>query len=195
MTRSRTRTAGRPNATPGRVARVRAGRSADAGRPLPGTVRRGADRARVRRQQDLRRLRAAAAARGDPRRLSRAVRRAGVRPGRVSSHAHFRSEHPPESGYVSDPEQTLVAHIDGLWDVLTRHPREHPTHSSLLPLPEPYVVPGGRFGEMYYWDSYFTMLGLVESGRARPDARDGGQLRLPDRHLRPRPQRQPHATT
>jgi len=80
--------------------------------------------------------------------------------------AHFRAEHPPESGYVSDPEQPLVAHIDGLWDVLTRHPREHPARSSLLPLPECYVVPGGRFGEMYYWDSYFTMLGLVESGRA-----------------------------
>jgi alpha,alpha-trehalase len=81
-------------------------------------------------------------------------------------HAHFRPEHPPENCYVSDPEQTLVAHIDGLWNVLTRHPREHPTRSSLLPLPEQYVVPGGRFGEMYYWDSYFTMLGLVESGRA-----------------------------
>jgi alpha,alpha-trehalase len=80
--------------------------------------------------------------------------------------AHFRAEHPPESGYVSDPEQPLVAHIDALWDVLTRHPREHPAQSSLLPLPECYVVPGGRFGEMYYWDSYFTMLGLVESGRA-----------------------------
>ena len=38
-------------------------------------------------------------------------------------------------------------------------------HSSLLPLPKPYVVPGGRFGETYYWDSYFTMLGLAESGR------------------------------
>lgn len=34
---------------------------------------------------------------------------------------------------------------------------------SLLPLPEPYVVPGGRFREIYYWDSYFTMLGLAES--------------------------------
>ncbi len=80
-------------------------------------------------------------------------------------HAHFRAEHPPASHYVSDPDQTLRAHIDGLWDVLTRQPREHPGRSSLLPLPNPYVVPGGRFGEMYYWDSYFTMLGLVESGR------------------------------
>ncbi len=34
----------------------------------------------------------------------------------------------------------------------------------LLPLPKPYVVPGGRFREVYYWDSYFTMLGLAESG-------------------------------
>jgi alpha,alpha-trehalase len=35
----------------------------------------------------------------------------------------------------------------------------------LLPLPHRYVVPGGRFREIYYWDSYFTMLGLEESGR------------------------------
>jgi alpha,alpha-trehalase len=38
-------------------------------------------------------------------------------------------------------------------------------HSSLLPLPHPYVVPGGRFREVYYWDSYFTMLGLEADGR------------------------------
>ncbi|HVI24891.1 MAG TPA: alpha,alpha-trehalase TreF [Xanthomonadaceae bacterium] len=79
--------------------------------------------------------------------------------------AHFREERIPASHYVSDPDQPLVAHIDALWDVLTREPRAHPPHSSLLPLPNRYVVPGGRFGEMYYWDSYFTMLGLAESGR------------------------------
>lgn len=80
-------------------------------------------------------------------------------------HAHFRAEHVPSSHYVSDPSQSLKAHIDGLWDVLTRQPHEHPAHSSLLPLPNTYVVPGGRFRELYYWDSYFTMLGLAESGR------------------------------
>jgi alpha,alpha-trehalase len=32
----------------------------------------------------------------------------------------------------------------------------------LLYLPNPYVVPGGRFNEMYGWDSYFIILGLVE---------------------------------
>ncbi len=35
--------------------------------------------------------------------------------------------------------------------------REH----GLLYLPYPYVVPGGRFNEMYGWDSYFTQVGLV----------------------------------
>jgi len=59
----------------------------------------------------------------------------------------------------------IAAHIDALWDVLTRESATVPQWSSLLPLPRPYVVPGGRFREMYYWDSYFTMLGLRESGR------------------------------
>lgn len=59
----------------------------------------------------------------------------------------------------------LEAHIDALWDELTRHPARHPRRGSLLALPHAYVVPGGRFVEMYYWDSYFTMLGLSASGR------------------------------
>jgi alpha,alpha-trehalase len=81
-------------------------------------------------------------------------------------HEHFEVQRPPDSHYVSDPGQSLVQHIDGLWDVLTRDPARHPVHSSLLPLPLPYVVPGGRFGEICYWDSYFTMIGLAESGRS-----------------------------
>jgi alpha,alpha-trehalase len=60
---------------------------------------------------------------------------------------------------------SITRHIDLLWDQLTRNSATAPPYSSLLPLPEPYVVPGGRFRELYYWDSYFTMLGLVESGR------------------------------
>src|ERR1700674_1085796 len=67
---------------------------------------------------------------------------------------------PPSSERVS-----IARHIDALWDQLTRSTTTVQSHSSLLPLPEPYVVPGGRYREMYYWDSYFTMLGLAESGR------------------------------
>jgi len=65
----------------------------------------------------------------------------------------------------SQERGTISRHIDLLWDQLTRTSTSAPPYSSLLPLPEPYVVPGGRFRELYYWDSYFTMLGLVESGR------------------------------
>ena len=79
--------------------------------------------------------------------------------------AHFDVVQPVSSDYVSVPGQPLCAHIDDLWPVLTRHPHQHPPHSSLLALPHPYVVPGGRFGELYYWDSYFTMLGLAASGQ------------------------------
>ena len=35
----------------------------------------------------------------------------------------------------------------------------------LLYLPNPYVVPGGRFNEMYGWDSYFIVLGLEADHR------------------------------
>ena len=38
--------------------------------------------------------------------------------------------------------------------------REH----GLLYLPRPYVVPGGRFNEMYGWDSYFIQVGLLREG-------------------------------
>ncbi len=37
----------------------------------------------------------------------------------------------------------------------------------LLYLPRPYVVPGGRFNEMYGWDSYFIEVGLLRDGEAR----------------------------
>ena len=81
-------------------------------------------------------------------------------------HQHFAPPCIDRSAYVCTPGVPLVQHIDALWPVLTREPATHPAKSSLLPLPHAYVVPGGRFVEMYYWDSYFTMLGLAQSGRA-----------------------------
>ncbi|HEY4079132.1 MAG TPA: alpha,alpha-trehalase TreF [Burkholderiaceae bacterium] len=62
----------------------------------------------------------------------------------------------------------LSRHIAELWPQLVRHTRTAGARSeadSLIELPQPYVVPGGRFREIYYWDSYFTMLGLIEDGR------------------------------
>ncbi|PRX30738.1 alpha,alpha-trehalase [Paraburkholderia sp. BL18I3N2] len=68
--------------------------------------------------------------------------------------------------YVSDPNQDVVGHIDTLWNVLRREPDAAASPwSSLLPLPYAYIVPGDRFDEIYYWDSYFIMLGLEQSGQ------------------------------
>ena len=79
---------------------------------------------------------------------------------------HFELPRPVGEGFRSDTSQTMEQHIRALWPVLTRPPDSADARSSLIPLPNPYVVPGGRFREVYYWDSYFTMLGLVASGRA-----------------------------
>ncbi len=81
-------------------------------------------------------------------------------------HAHFAPVQRTPSEYRSIPGRPLAAHIESLWPKLTRHPAAHPWRSSLLQLPKPYVVPGGRFGELYYWDSYFTMLGLTSKANA-----------------------------
>jgi alpha,alpha-trehalase len=66
--------------------------------------------------------------------------------------------------YKTDNNEDVVTHIRNLWPVLKREPDKTIEGSSLLALPYPYLVPGGRFREIYYWDSYFTMLGLKESG-------------------------------
>jgi alpha,alpha-trehalase len=63
--------------------------------------------------------------------------------------------------------KTIEEHIKDLWTVLKRAQDKKVEGSSLLALPKPYIVPGGRFTEVYYWDSYFTMLGLKESGEIK----------------------------
>ncbi len=68
------------------------------------------------------------------------------------------------SGFRSDTSRTAAQHINALWDVLTRDADEA-TKGTLIALPKPYLVPGGRFGEIYYWDSYFTILGLETAGK------------------------------
>jgi alpha,alpha-trehalase len=80
---------------------------------------------------------------------------------------NFTVSYPKDNAYYTSSSEDVCRHIDNLWHVLERGPDTTTLapYSSLLPLPRPYVVPGGRFDEVYYWDSYFTMLGLDESGR------------------------------
>lgn len=74
-------------------------------------------------------------------------------------------ELPPERGELSAGMEELADHIARLWPWLTRPPLVTREGESALAVARRHVVPGGRFRELYYWDSYFTMLGLVRSGR------------------------------
>lgn len=66
---------------------------------------------------------------------------------------------PAQTGY-----RPVLDYITAFWDRLIRfHPHDSAT---LIGLPRPYLVPATDparplFQEMYYWDSYFTALGLV----------------------------------
>ena len=76
---------------------------------------------------------------------------------------HFSIPEISENTFRSDTSRDIKEHINSLWPVLSRLPKED--GGSLIPLRKPYIVPGGRFREVYYWDSYFTMLGLAAIGK------------------------------
>ena len=71
----------------------------------------------------------------------------------------------PEQLKLAAGEQTttVLEHINQLWDKLIRKTIDE--YSTQINMPYNFVVPGGRFRELFYWDSYFTMLGLQVSGR------------------------------
>ncbi|MEM8848156.1 MAG: trehalase family glycosidase [Bacteroidota bacterium] len=67
--------------------------------------------------------------------------------------------------FKTDTTKTMYEHINAMWDKLTRGPDDVIPFSSRIALPHKYVVPGGRFQEVYYWDSYFTLEGLLVAGK------------------------------
>lgn len=59
--------------------------------------------------------------------------------------------------------EDAVSHVGDYWQTLIR--TATPSNSTLIALPHPYVVPSNgndrfAFEEQYYWDSYFTILGI-----------------------------------
>ncbi|MBR4061065.1 MAG: hypothetical protein IKK03_14655 [Lachnospiraceae bacterium] len=59
----------------------------------------------------------------------------------------------------------LIEYIKNNWEATLRyHPEDEDT---LIGLPKPYTVPSirNKFQELYYWDTYFTNVGLILSGR------------------------------
>lgn len=76
---------------------------------------------------------------------------------------HFYKYSAYDTAFTPTPGATPREHITTLWSFLERKNRLD--HGSLLALPNPYIVPGGRFAEQFYWDSYFIMLGLAADNR------------------------------
>lgn len=78
----------------------------------------------------------------------------------VAEHFVLESTALPETQLSSCNAQSYII---SLWPHLQRN-ADAVKSSSLLPLKHSYIVPGGRFQEIYYWDSYFTALGLEDCG-------------------------------
>lgn len=67
------------------------------------------------------------------------------------------------SQYKTNKKHTLEQHIEEVWPLLYRSQQSN--QGSLIGLPNPYMVAGGRFQTAFYWDSYFIMLGLAAAGK------------------------------
>lgn len=74
-----------------------------------------------------------------------------------------------ERDYVKlndEPDTPILEYIDLMWKNLTRRMDKDPKklgRSSLIPLPNPAIVPGGRFREAYYWDTAWPVMWLLQS--------------------------------
>ncbi|XP_044759539.1 trehalase-like [Coccinella septempunctata] len=62
----------------------------------------------------------------------------------------------------------LATEIVKIWPTLARKIKadiiQDSSRYSIIPVPNPFVVPGGRFKESYYWDSFWIVEGLLISG-------------------------------
>ena len=81
------------------------------------------------------------------------------------------SDFTPNASFLASIENTTLRawayDINYLWVYLGRKANEtialHPDQHTLLPRAFPFIVPGGRFDETYYWDSYWIVKGLLTS--------------------------------
>ncbi|KAL9330054.1 hypothetical protein ACSQ67_005057 [Phaseolus vulgaris] len=69
---------------------------------------------------------------------------------------------------VKNPQvRAWALQVHSLWKNLSRKVsaavQAHPDLHTLLPLPGSVVIPGSRFREVYYWDSYWVIRGLIAS--------------------------------
>jgi alpha,alpha-trehalase len=77
----------------------------------------------------------------------------------------FGAPTPPELLRLRTQCKIEIAHLPHRIQHLGDVKESEIPRPGLLYLPNRYVVPGGRFNEMFGWDSYFIILGLLRDGR------------------------------
>ncbi len=77
----------------------------------------------------------------------------------------FGAPTPPELLRLGSQCKIRIAHLPHRIEHLGDVKESEVPRPGLLYLPNRYVVPGGRFNEMFGWDSYFIILGLLREGR------------------------------
>ncbi|CAG9863925.1 unnamed protein product [Phyllotreta striolata] len=82
-------------------------------------------------------------------------------PGDYTKHPKFLER--IDDAKVKRFAQSLV----DIWPILARKINDsvakRPDHYSLIYLPNGFIIPGGRFKEIYYWDTYWIIKGLIVS--------------------------------
>lgn len=71
--------------------------------------------------------------------------------------------------HISDPDvKEFATRLVGIWPTLARKVKKEVEDAqdlySIIPVPKPFIIPGGRFREIYYWDSYWIIDGLLVCG-------------------------------
>lgn len=77
---------------------------------------------------------------------------------------HFIFPHMANSPRSRLDTSSMNKYIESMWKVLEREPVQESQYDTLIPIPYPFIIPGGRFRETYYWDNYFTAIGLATIG-------------------------------
>lgn len=79
----------------------------------------------------------------------------------------YRLSFRPDKDLTADDVKVARAYITAFWPTVTRfHPKDD---ESLIGLPKPYLVPsyaekvGFDYNELYYWDSYFMVQGMLDA--------------------------------
>jgi len=76
------------------------------------------------------------------------------------------TDNPPIANRIKDQNYKQWAFgLNHVWKTLARKVKDdvrvHPDKYSLIWVPNGFVIPGGRFRELYYWDTYWIVNGLL----------------------------------